>query len=299
MIFWTGHSGCHKLFFWNIECFGNWNLFILRGIGIELKLIFVFLFSSFSFSVCSSKDIRNSPKSFNELNGCRVIEGFLMINLIDRSKEHDYDNLTFPALTEITEFFLLYRVTGLKTLAKLFPNLRIIRGNSLISDFSFIIFQMMDLQEIGLKSLTQIARGSVRIEQNPKLCFVNTIDWSKITLNSGAKENVISYNKAPNECATCSSKNNDNGDDASNTALTPSNCFESPESKQKLCWNKQHCQLSKQNTKYKIRNFHFLNEFSSFFFSIPIFSLSIGLRKSYMWFDRSMLWWIMSRLRRW
>lgn len=83
---------------------------------------------------------------FNQLKGCRVIEGFLMISLIERYNETNYDNLTFPKLTEITEFFILYRVQGLKTLANLFPNLRIIRGNSLIADFSFIIYEMMHLQ---------------------------------------------------------------------------------------------------------------------------------------------------------
>lgn len=85
-------------------------------------------------------------ENFNELNGCRVIEGFLMITLIDKYNEADYDGLEFPLLTEITEFFLVYRVNGLKSLGKLFPNLRIIRGNTLVHSYSFVIFEMMDLQ---------------------------------------------------------------------------------------------------------------------------------------------------------
>lgn len=115
----------------------------------RMKLMASFcLFVLFVVSVCSSKDIRNSVKNFNELKNCRVIEGFLMITLIDKYNETDYDNLTFPELTEVTEFLLLYRVNGLKSLGKLFPNLRIIRGNTLIHDFSFIIFEMMHLQVI-------------------------------------------------------------------------------------------------------------------------------------------------------
>lgn len=85
-------------------------------------------------------------KNFNELKGCRVIEGFLIITLIDKYNETDYDGLEFPQLTEVTEFILLYRVNGLKSLGKLFPNLRIIRGNVLLHDSSFIIFEMMHLQ---------------------------------------------------------------------------------------------------------------------------------------------------------
>lgn len=102
-------------------------------------------------------------------------------------------------------------------------------------------------QEIGLKSLTQIARGSVRIEKNPALCFVNTIDWSLITLNAGAKENVLKFNKPPNECPTCANNNNnnENGDATSKNSTEVNNCPESSETKQKLCWNRQLCQLGK------------------------------------------------------
>lgn len=75
-----------------------------------------------------------------------MIEGFLMITLIDKVNESDYDELEFPDLHEISEFFLLYRANGLKSLGKLFPNLRVIRGNQLINDFSFVVFEMMHLQ---------------------------------------------------------------------------------------------------------------------------------------------------------
>lgn len=85
-------------------------------------------------------------KSFNELKDCRVIEGFLMITLIDKYNDTDYDGVEFPNLTEVTEFVLVYRVNGLRSLGKLFPNLRVIRGNTLIHDFSFVVFEMMHLQ---------------------------------------------------------------------------------------------------------------------------------------------------------
>lgn len=85
-------------------------------------------------------------KNLNDLRGCRVIEGFLMITLIDKYNETDYDGMEFPELTEVTDFVLLYRVNGLKSVGRLFPNLRIIRGNNLVHDFSFVIFEMMHLQ---------------------------------------------------------------------------------------------------------------------------------------------------------
>lgn len=82
---------------------------------------------------------------FRQLEGCRVIEGFLMISLVDKYNESHYENLEFPLLTEITDFLLVYRVNGLKSLIKLFPNLRVIRGNSLIKDYALIIYEMMHL----------------------------------------------------------------------------------------------------------------------------------------------------------
>lgn len=94
-------------------------------------------------------------KAFKDLEGCKIIEGFLMITLIDKVNESDYDELVYPELNEISEFFLLYRANGLKSLGRLFPNLRVIRGNQLINDFSFVVFEMMHLQVrfVGTKKI--------------------------------------------------------------------------------------------------------------------------------------------------
>lgn len=68
-----------------------------------------------------------------------------MITLIDRYNDTDYDNLTFPDLVEITDFLMLYRVQGLKTLSHLFPNLRVIRGNSLVNNYALVVYEMLSL----------------------------------------------------------------------------------------------------------------------------------------------------------
>lgn len=93
-------------------------------------------------------------------------------------------------------FFILvnlvtYRVTGLKSVGRLFPNLTVIRGQSLFINYALVAFEMMHLQEIGLHSLTTILRGSVRFEKNPLLCNANTIDWD-IIAKAGKGEHVIS-----------------------------------------------------------------------------------------------------------
>lgn len=98
-------------------------------------------------------------------------------------------------------------------------------------------------QEIGLKSLLKIVRGSVRIEKNPALCFVETVDWSIIT--SGNKENVFSNNKAVNECPTCpngmSTEKNMNSGSPSGSNSVPIICPEVGD-KKRVCWNRYECQ---------------------------------------------------------
>ena len=47
-------------------------------------------------------------------------------------------------------------------------------------DFALIIYKMERMVEIGLKGLTHILNGGVRIQRNRDLCYVKTIDWKKI-----------------------------------------------------------------------------------------------------------------------
>ncbi|XP_034934198.1 insulin-like receptor [Chelonus insularis] len=175
--------------------------------------------------VCQSIDIRNSVTQFSRLEGCRVVEGFVQILLIDHADDAAYANLTFPDLVEITGYLLLYRVNGLRSVGRLFPNLTVIRGHSLFINYALVTFEMMHLQEIGLHHLTDIQRGSVRFEKNPALCYVDTIDWD-IIAKAGKGEHVISGNKPKNGCPVCE-KN-------CPTRLTKPD--------DTLCWNRQHCQ---------------------------------------------------------
>jgi Receptor L domain len=79
---------------------------------------------------------------------------------------------------------MLYRISGFTSLNQLFPNLAVIRGRELFKDFALIIYEMLELTEIGLSRLMEIERGNVRIEKNEKMCFVDTINWPKITTMS-------------------------------------------------------------------------------------------------------------------
>lgn len=59
--------------------------------------------------MCQSIDIRNSVANFEKLKGCRVVEGFVQILLIDRAEPSAYTDIVFPELVEITGYLILYR----------------------------------------------------------------------------------------------------------------------------------------------------------------------------------------------
>lgn len=133
-----------------------------------------------SDSICGSIDIRNNPNNLSKLAKCSVIEGSLHIVLIKHATPESYENYTFPNLIEITDYLLVWQVNGLTTLAKMFPNLNVIRGRKLFYNYAFVVFNNPDLKEIGMSNLTKIERGAVKIEKNDNLCFSDTINWDLI-----------------------------------------------------------------------------------------------------------------------
>lgn len=174
--------------------------------------------------ICPSIEVRNGPQQFSELEGCRVVEGFLHIVLMENLDfATDLNNRSFPALREITGYLLFYRVFGLRSIGQLFPNLAVIRGQQLLFDFSFVVYELMQLQEIGLKSLAELQRGSVLIEKNPNLCYVESIDWGRIG-HSGRLNHFIQGNKRASECPKCQDRCPAGGDG------------------RRLCWNNDDCQ---------------------------------------------------------
>jgi hypothetical protein len=96
--------------------------------------------------ICSSIDVRNSPINFIKLDDCAVIEGSLHINLIENATAEAYQGYSFPLLREITDYMVLFRVSGLQTLARLFPNLSVIRGKKLFANYALVVYEMMELQ---------------------------------------------------------------------------------------------------------------------------------------------------------
>uniref|UniRef100_A0A0A9YBQ5 Tyrosine-protein kinase receptor n=2 Tax=Lygus hesperus TaxID=30085 RepID=A0A0A9YBQ5_LYGHE len=181
-----------------------------------------------TLGVCRSVDVRNSVQMFSALKGCRIVEGFVQIVLIDRANDSDYSGISFPELTEITGYLLFYRVQGLRSIGQIFPNLAVLRGSTLFLNYALVVFEMLHLQEIGLTSLTDILRGAVYIVKNPMLCFWDTIDWDLIAPN-GKGLHYFDGNKMSNVCPKCPTNQ------TCPLSLTTTDS-------ETLCWNSRYCQ---------------------------------------------------------
>ena len=83
------------------------------------------------------KGYKGATREFYELlKDCTVIEGSLIISMGDfdlpPEQEEKFYQMSFPDLREVTDYVLIYQTNNIKTLATLFPNLTVIRGNHLL-----------------------------------------------------------------------------------------------------------------------------------------------------------------------
>ncbi|XP_044049461.1 insulin-like growth factor 1b receptor [Siniperca chuatsi] len=184
-----------------------------------------------------SIDIGNDISEFRRLENCTVVEGYLQILLIGDKNNNNinqevFRSLSFPKLTTITDYLLLFRVSGLDSLSTLFPNLTVIRGRNLFYNYALVIFEMTSLKDIGLYNLRNITRGAIRIEKNPELCYLDSIDWSLIL--DAEFNNYIAGNKQSKECSDVCPGIMENNPQCRKTMFNNNYNYR--------CWNSNHCQ---------------------------------------------------------
>ncbi|KAM8890940.1 insulin-like growth factor 1a receptor [Spinachia spinachia] len=214
--------------------------------GLMLSVSIICIWSTHGEICGPNIDIRNDIEEFKRLVNCTVVEGYLQILLINDKtnniQQEAFRSLTFPKLTIITGYLLLFRVSGLDSLSMLFPNLSVIRGRNLFYNYALVIYEMTSLKDIGLYNLRNITRGAMRIEKNPELCYLDSVDWSLIM--DAEFNNVINENKKAKECDNvCPGIMEDNplcrrtsfNDNLDSRCWTSSQC-------QKVC--PEHCKLS-------------------------------------------------------
>nr|XP_020472840.1 insulin-like growth factor 1 receptor isoform X2 [Monopterus albus] len=182
-----------------------------------------------------SIDIGNDISEFRSLENCTVVEGYLQILLIGDKNNNNinqevFRSLSFPKLTMITDYLLLFRVSGLDSL--IFPNLTVIRGRNLFYNYALVIFEMTSLKDIGLYNLRNITRGAIRIEKNPELCYLDSIDWSLIM--DAEFNNYIAGNKQAKECSDVCPGIMENNPQCRKTIFNNNYNYR--------CWSSNHCQ---------------------------------------------------------
>ncbi|KFO24877.1 Insulin receptor-related protein [Fukomys damarensis] len=186
-----------------------------------------------TMKVCPSLDIRSEVAQLRRLENCSVVEGHLQILLMFTATGEDFRGLSFPHLTQVTDYLLLFRVYGLESLRELFPNLAVIRGAQPFLGYALVIFEMPHLRDLGLPALGAVLRGAVRVEKNQELCHLSTIDWGLLQPVPGA--NYIVGNKLGEECAdVCPGTLGLAGEPCARTTFSGHTDYR--------CWTSSHCQ---------------------------------------------------------
>ena len=176
----------------------------------------------------NNKDENSAMSSLARYENCSVVEGSISITSAVYQPEQTVMNYSMPNLTEVTDFVLLYRANEITSLESIFPRLSVIRGHKLVRFYALAIYQMKNIETVGLTSLTHIMNGGVRIEKNPRLCYVNTVVWDRIVVQDNDRKSHIEIidNQEANKCLD---KCPEGADDHSK--LCPAGC-----------WNLESCQ---------------------------------------------------------
>ncbi|KAH8876014.1 molluscan insulin-related peptide(s) receptor [Schistosoma japonicum] len=187
---------------------------------------------------CTRADVRHSS-SLTKLSRCTVIEGdlFIVFTRIPR-------DASLPFLKEVTGSLLVYDTEGPEDLSILLPNLTLVRGQTLVFGYSVVI-KSTSFKSIGLPSLRVIQQGGVRIDSNPQLCYVETIDWKVILQNQSGDVSSIKIVKngliCSNICSSSCSVNSPNNTQHSSVELWRSP-FSDILPTDGHCWSMNECQ---------------------------------------------------------
>ncbi|XP_017057664.1 insulin-like receptor [Drosophila ficusphila] len=182
-------------------------------------------------TACESLEI-NEIEDLRKLQNCTHVEGHVRLAYLDFAAGNYSADLLASNVTEISDYLMVYRCIGLLSLQLIFPRLRIIRGHSLLFDqYSLVVYDNRNLRELGFVELLRIQKGSIRVESNPLLCFVETVDWVYLMGNATQQHYSLRHNRPQSLCPLCGGPNAD---------------FEFLSNSSDHCWNLNSTQLRPQ-----------------------------------------------------
>uniref|UniRef100_A0A3Q2P3Q2 Receptor protein-tyrosine kinase n=1 Tax=Fundulus heteroclitus TaxID=8078 RepID=A0A3Q2P3Q2_FUNHE len=135
---------------------------------------------------------------------CTKIQGSLNF-LVTGIKGDEYNRIpaldpeklkVFNTVEEITDFLGIQSWPESLSDLSVFSNLRTIQGRTLYKGYALLVMRIKSLTSLGLRSLQSINDGDIYITGNEKLCYSNTVNWTRIT----TKRAAIKENRAQKEC---------------------------------------------------------------------------------------------------
>lgn len=160
-----------------------WRLLCSGQLMLMPMLLLLCCSAAATETICGSMELRHI-EDFEKLRNCSLVVGHVRIANLHVASTANLTRLR-SEVTEITDYLMIYRCTGLLTLELIFPRLQLIRGRELLFDqYALTVYENRNLKELGLVELLRVQDGYIRIESNPSLCFVETVDWIYLLGNS-------------------------------------------------------------------------------------------------------------------
>ncbi|ESP01755.1 hypothetical protein LOTGIDRAFT_238156 [Lottia gigantea] len=164
-----------------------------------------------SYSQSYIRHYRSMKRRYKE---CTHINGNLEITHL-ANNDYNYDMSFLNNIRYVTGYVLIALNTGVNVLR--FPSLQIIRGNNTMrlrgKEYSLAValnyksnYPKLGLIELHFPQLKEISGGDILFTQNPRLCYIDTINWQAISgrgsdsIDAPGTDPVSPFNR---KCAEC------------------------------------------------------------------------------------------------
>ena len=125
-----------------------------------------------------SFDILTNLRELQQVQGCQIVWGDLIIAKIAFPQNELIKAQSFlNDLIEITGSLFLYDLKNVISLQSLFPNLRVIRGNSVNFGHSLVLFYMPHFERVSLGASENLKIKNLKIENNKNFCIEENLAW--------------------------------------------------------------------------------------------------------------------------
>ncbi|XP_015252257.1 PREDICTED: melanoma receptor tyrosine-protein kinase-like [Cyprinodon variegatus] len=116
----------------------------------------------------------------------------------------------FRTVKEITGHLMITYWPENMTSLSVFENLEIIKGRTTAQNmYSFVLVNVKHMKSLGLRSLKEVSAGKVTLKSNPELCYIHTVNWSRLFRSE--EQELIDDTKCNQENQTCDHECSEDG----------------------------------------------------------------------------------------